>query len=148
MFALITDLFLRKRKSSPQKKLNAATAEKVLQFMRYGLTYGAAQLASHYQPRSKVNEFVAVSGAILKGLQSGHARSTDPIAISVHVNDNLKEIRFMQVGDHVMLVLEDCEAFISFTTLDQVYASLRNDIIKHPDIYGKALQASALSCPD
>lgn len=149
MFSILTELFLRKRKSSNQKKLNAATAKKVLQFVCYGLTYGAQRLANHYKPRSKVSEFVAVSGAILGGLkpQPGKPRATDSMAISVHVNDSQKEIRFMQVGDHVMLVLDGCEAFISFTTLDQIYTSLRNDMLNHADIYGKGLQATALSYP-
>jgi len=149
MLNLITDLFLRKRKSKTPGKLNAATAKKVLQFLSYGLTYGVQSLADKYPPRSKVSEYVAVCGAILGGLKPGQSSAphNGVAVISVHVNDMQKEIRFMQVAEHVMLALDGCETIISFTTLDQIYTGLRNDIMKHGDIYGKSLHATAMSYP-
>lgn len=150
MQAIINALFRRKKaKRSNQEKLNAATAKKVLEFVSYGLTYGAESLASQYKPKSKVREFTAVSLAILSGLKPRQNSTllTDCVVISVHVNDQSKQIKLMQVGEHVMLVLDGCEIIISFTTLSQIYTSLRNDIISHGDIYGKTLVQAALSCP-
>lgn len=148
MTSLFQLLFRRKKKATVPKKLNAATAIKVLKFLSHGLIYGAESLAQHYPPQSKVNEFVAVSGAILKGLMPQPVPVQDPVVISVHVNDSAKQIKFMQIGEHVMLVLDGCEHIISLTTLDQIYSGLRKDILNHEEIYGRSLWLSASSSPD
>ena len=142
MTSLFKSLFRKKKKVTIPKKLNSATAIKVLKFLSHGLVYGAQSLGKNYPPQSKVNEFVAVSGAILKGLQPA-AAPADSVVISVHVNDAQKQIRFMQVGEHVVLVLDGCEHIISLTTLDQIYSGLRNDIINNEAIYGRSLMLMA-----
>lgn len=144
----IIDKFFRKKKSKiSHEKLNPATAKSVLLFLSHGLTYGAVSLSQRYSPKSKVNEFVAVSGSILNGLKQ--RRQTLPLAdsvvVSVHINDAMKSIELKQVGEHVMLVLDDNSTIISLTTLDQIYISLRDDMVNHGDIYGSALQAAAAS---
>jgi len=149
MTSLFQSLFSKKKKVTVPKKLNAATATKVLKFLAHGLTFGAESLGKHYPPESKVNEFVAVSGAILKGLMptATDLPLADSIIISVHVNDYSKQIKFMQIGDHVMLVLDGCEHIITLATLSQIYSSLRQDILNHAEIYGEHLRMIASSCP-
>lgn len=148
MLPFLKTFFQQDKKKSPQKKLKAATAKKVLQFLAHGLTYGIESLARHYQPSTKVSEFVAVSGSILGALKFPQAHLTDVIEISVHVNEAQKHIQLMQVGEHVMMTLDGCQTFISLTTLDEIYLRLRSDILKHEAIYGKKLQMTAASYPD
>jgi hypothetical protein len=141
----------QKEKNGPadQKKLNAATAINVLNFLSYGLTYGARTLAEKYQPSSKAGEFVAVSGQILNALKHHHDNkfSSDAVVLTMHVNTQLKKIEMTQVGNNVMLTLEDNASVIRHTTLVQLYAFLRNDMIKNGDRYGKELQVIASSYP-
>jgi len=145
MSSIFNSLFRRKNKPVQPKKLNSATAKKVLQFLSHGLTCGAQSLASHYRPQSKVNEFVAVSGSILQGLKQHAGNTSDAVEISMHINGMEKKIRFIQVGDHVMLTLDGCESLISLTTLEQLCCSLRDDILKHEDIYGASLHKAVSS---
>ena len=142
---ILNALFGKKDKAAAPKKLNAATAKKVLQFISHGLTYGAVSLASHYQPKEKVFEFVAVSGSILGALKRHQAAAhlTETVVISVHVNNSQRQIKLNQAGEHVMLTLDGCEAIINLATLEQLYANLRDDILKHGEIYGKNLQRLA-----
>ena len=130
MLSFFLTFFRPDKKKPPQKKLNAATAKKVLQFLAHGLTYGVESLASHYQPKAKVNEFIAVSGAILDALQSPQAHLTGVVKISVHVNEAQKYIQLMQVGEHVMLALDGYQICLSLTTLEEIYHRLRDDIIQ------------------
>lgn len=139
--------FRRNNKQSPPKKLNAATANKVLQFLSHGLTFGVESLASHYRPSNKVDEFVAVSGAILSALKSHDTHFSDAVVISVHVNEVPKLIKLMQIGEHVLLALDGYQTIISLITLDEIYLRLRNDIIHHEQIYGKDVHMMAASSP-
>jgi len=138
-----------KKDSAGQKKLNATTAKNVLNFLSYGLTFGARSLADKYQPSSKVGEFVAVSGQILNALKQHHDDqfSSDAVVLTMHINAQLKKIEMTQVGNNVMLTLEDNASVISHTTLINLYAFLRNDMIKNGDTYGKELQLIPTSFP-
>jgi hypothetical protein len=150
----ITALFHRqnqkeKHDTGGETKLYAGTAINVLNFLSYGLTYGARSLAEKYQASGKANEFVAVSGQILNALKRHHDDkfSSDAVVLTMHINAQLKTIEVTQVGNNVMLTLEDNACVISHTTLLQLYAFLRNDMIKNGDRYGEELQLLASSYP-
>jgi hypothetical protein len=128
---------------------NASVAQSVLDFLALGLTHGAEALKKRYKPSSKINEFVDVSGEILKTLKHKYDEhlSSDSVAMRMHVNHQLKQIQLTQVGRDVMLAMDGRIAIISNITLTQLYANVRNDIIKHEAIYGKKLQLMAASFP-
>jgi hypothetical protein len=136
-----------KKTDQAQPKLNAATARNVLNFLNFGLTYGAASLRDRYRPGSKVNEFVAVSEQMLRALKQHYdARlSSDSVILSMHINDLPKQITLTGVGQNVMLVLDGSSALITHTTLSELYINLRNDVIAHGEIYGTELQSLAQS---
>jgi|GEM_PF-3974720 len=129
---------------------NAAVAKSVLNFISLGLTNGAELLAATYKPSSKVTEFVNVSLKILEALKRGyeHKFATNFVLISMKVNNQSKEIELTQLGRDVMLSLGNSTTIISSITLIELYANLRNDMIKHPEIYGKERQLTATSYPD
>lgn len=147
MYALFHALFRSNKKKPSQKKLNATTAKKVLQFLAHGLIYGAESLASRYPPGTKVGEFVAVSGSILMALKAHQPHLTDAVLVSVHVNEAQKLLQFMQVGEHVAMGLDGYHTIISLITLDELYLRLRDDILKNEKIYGKELYITAVSTP-
>lgn len=146
--------FFRRKKrtatTSPDSDKNdSAVAKSVLDFISLGLTNGAELLATTYKPSSKVAEFVSVSLKILEALKDGydHKFSTNFVAISLKVNNKSKEIELTQLGRDVMLSLDNATTVISSITLIELYANLRNDMIKHPEIYGKERQLTATSFP-
>jgi len=143
--------FFRKlfsRKTVDQNKLTLKTAQAVLNFLTYGLIYGAQSLRTQYRPETKVNEFVAVSEEILCALKKYHDQSTtgDAVLIHMHVNDRYKQITLKQSGNGVTLTLDDATRIIDHITLWQLYESMCSDILRQGDIYGKKLQSLATSC--
>jgi len=139
----------KKEDNSEQKKLNSATAKNVLNFLSFGLTYGAEILRDRYQPSSKVNEFIAVSGQLLEALKNHHNERlmSDSVVISVHINTMQKQIELTQIGRDVMLSLDGSSTIITHVNFAELYANLRNDIIGHGAIYGQPLHALAESYP-
>lgn len=120
----------------------------MLNFLTYGLIYGAKSLQAQYTPESKVQEFVAVSGEILRALKRYHDQSTpgDAVLIHMHVNDRYKQIKLKQTGTGITLTLDDAARIIDHITLWQLYESMCLDIIRQGDIYGKKLQSLATAC--
>lgn len=151
----IINTLLRKKKTKAKKEnvdhenLNSSTAKSVLNFLSFGLTYGAESLRDRYKPSTKVNEFVAVSGQILSALKHRYDERfvSDSVVLSMHINAKSKQITLTQVGQNVMLVLDNHSAIITHTTLTELYANMRNDIIKHGEIYGEDLRSIATSFP-
>lgn len=147
--------FFRRKKgtaaTSPNAdNTNSAVAKSVLDFISLGLTNGAELLSTNYKPSSKVTEFVSVSLKILEALKRGYEQkfATNFVVISMKVNNKSKEIELTQLGRDVMLSLDNSTTIISSITLIELYANLRNDMIKHPEIYGKERQLTATSFPD
>ena len=147
--------FFRRKKKTAATPANAdsnnsAVAKSVLNFISLGLTNGAEILGETYKPSSKVTEFVNVSLKILEALKRGyeHKFAASFVVISMKVNNSSKEIELTQLGRDVMLSLDNSTTIISSITLAELYANLRNDMIKHPEIYGKERQSTASSFPD
>ena len=144
--------FFQRKKQTPANTngTNSAVAKSVLNFISLGLTNGAELLSETYKPSSKVTEFVNVSLKILEALKRGYEQkfATNFVIISMKVNNTSKEIELTQLGRDVMLSLDNSTTIISSITLIELYANLRNDMIKHPEIYGKERQLTAISFPD
>jgi hypothetical protein len=130
-----------KNNGQENEKLNSATANNVLKFLTFGLTYGAASLRDRYQPATKIDEFVAVSGQILTALKRHHDAGlrSSSVVLSLHINALPKQITMTEVGPNVMLALEESSTLITQTTLNELYLNMRNDVIAHGDIYGADL---------
>jgi len=146
--------YFRRKKRKHAEKIapesdNASVAKAVLAFLALGLTGGAESIAKNYKPM-KVDEFVTVSGAILTALKNGyeHKFSSDFVVMSMKVNHQSKDIELTQLGRDVMLSLGTSTDIIISITLTELYANLRYDVIKHPEIYGKELHLIATSFPD
>lgn len=146
--------YFRRKKRKHAEKIDpgsdsASVAKAVLAFLAVGLTDGAESIAKNYKP-TKLDEFVTVSGAILTALKHGYEQnfSSDFVVLSMKVNHQSKDIELTQLGRDVMLSLGTTTNIIISITLTEVYANLRYDIIKHPEIYGQALHQIAISYPD
>jgi len=146
--------YFRRKKRKHAEKVpsggdSASVAKAVLAFLAVGLTNGAESIAKNYKS-TKLDEFVTVSGAILTALKNGYEQnfSSDFVVMSMKVNHQSKDIELTQLGRDVMLSLGASTDIIISITLTELYANLRYDIIKHPDIYGKELHLIAVSYPD
>jgi hypothetical protein len=145
--------FRRKKRKHAEKnnpgRTSASVAKAVLAFLALGLTDGIESITKSYKT-TKVDEFVTVSKAILNSLKQGYENkfSSDFVVMSMKVNDQQKQIELTQLGRNVMLSLDTTTDIITSITLTEIYANLRNDIIKHPEIYGKELHLVANSFPD
>ncbi len=136
--------------ATEQSDDSAAVAKSVLVFLSMGLTDGVETLQQNYTPGSKVKEFVTVSGEILGSLKREYENrfANDSVTMSMKVNSKQKQIELTQLGRNVMLSLDNCATVINNMTLMQLYANMRNDIIKHAEVYGRDLELTALSAPE
>jgi hypothetical protein len=146
--------FFRRKKRKSAEDINAgktspSVAKAVLAFLALGLTDGIESIIQSYKP-TKVDEFVTVSKAILNALKKGYESkfSGDFVVMSMKVNEQQKQIELTQLGRNVMLSLDATTDIITNITLTEIYANLRKDIIKHPEIYGKELHLVASTFPD
>ncbi|MCD6026680.1 MAG: hypothetical protein K0R08_1199 [Solimicrobium sp.] len=128
---------------------SASVAKSVLLFLSLGLTNGAKILAETYTPKSKAQEFVMVSGEIFGALRREYNNQfvNDSVVMCMKVNHQPKRIELNQYGRDVMLSLDKCATIINSVTLAELYANVRNDMIKHPEIYGKDRHLTAISSP-
>lgn len=128
---------------------DAAVARSVLSFLSYALTNGAEELSYSYSPE-KTQEFVLVSEEIVGALKREYENrfANDSVVMLMKVNYRSKRVELTQVGRDVMLSLDNTTTRISSITLTELYANIRNDMIKHPEIYGKDRQLTAMSCPE
>lgn len=148
------NFFRRKKRIATPEKIDKASndlsvAYSVLMFISLGLTNGAESLSEKYKS-TKITEFVAVSLKLLDALKQGyeHKFASNFVAISVKVNNQSKDIEMIQLGRDVMLSLGGAATVINNITLVELYANLRHDMIKHPEIYGQDRQSTALSYPE
>ncbi len=141
--------FRTERKKVGRGKASPAVAKSVLNFLSYGLTEGAESLRQNHSRGSKVDEFVIVSGEILGALKREYEKNfpDDSVTLCMRVNHELKRIELIGLGHHVMMTLDGTSIMINNTSLAELYANIRNDIIKHGEIYGKDLQLTAFSSP-
>lgn len=138
-----------RKKVGKDKGSSASVSQSVLNFLAFGLTEGAESLAENWTPRSKVNEYVIVSKEMFSSLKLGHDNKfkNDSVMLSMKVNGKQKQIELVQLGRNVMMTLDESTIIIKNITLTEIYAKMRNDIIRHADIYGKDLQLTAITSP-
>lgn len=145
--------FRRKKKKSAEQNSPSRTppsvAKAVLAFLALGLTDGIDSIIQSYKP-TKIDEFVTVSKAMLTALKQGFENkfASDFVVMSMKVNEQQKQIQLTRLGRNVMLSLDDSTDVITNITLTDIYAKLRKDVIKHPEVYGKELHVLASSLPD
>ena len=128
---------------------NAAIARGVLGLVGLGICKGAGTLQRHYR-HTKVNEFVDVSGEILAALKKGYENNfpKGSVTMCMRVNHKLKQFELIQLGGEVTLRMDKYETKLGNTTLTKLYATMREDILLFPDVYGQDLQITARSYPD
>lgn len=129
---------------------SSAVSQSVLTFLSMGLTDGVEGLAANYRPSSKAQEFVTVSGEIINALKSGYENNfaDNSVVMSMKVNGQSKRIELIQYERNVMMSLDQSTTLIQRITLAELYANVRNDMIQHPEIYGKDRYLTAIAAPE